>query len=191
MKQRTRTAAAVVTTSLLAGGGLAAAVTGLSQPAPAAVQDNGARSADQETQEAALSAALQELLVRNRGVHHQLAVARQELHRLDGRLDHERAVAVRVAAERQRAARLEAAARTAPPAGLHSPSPTAASVHTTTRASGGSHASPPATHVTTRASGAVPRTGRPTVHATTRASGARGHGHGHDDGGHEGGGHDD
>ena len=191
MKQRTRTAAAVVTTSLLAGGGLAAAVTGLTQPAPAAVQGSGARSPAQASQEAALSAALQELLVRNRGVHHQLAVARLELRRLDGRLHHERALVVRVAAERQRAGRLQAAAPTAPPAGLRTASPAPASVHTTTRASGGSHASPPTTHVTTRASGAASHAGRPKVHATTRASGARGHQHGHDDDGHEGRGHDD
>jgi hypothetical protein len=133
VKQRTRTVAAVVTTSLLAGGGLAATVTGLTQPAPQVMKSDAGKPGVEASQQAALSAALDELVSRNREVHRQVTSARRQLRRVDLRLSHERKVAELLAARSGTQAPPAVPAATPPRIASRAPAPV---THTTTRASG-------------------------------------------------------
>ena len=169
MKQTTRSAAALVSTSLIAGGGIAAAVTGLGHQAPAPATSTASPAPD-----AALSAAVRELLDRSQALHGRLTTTRHELRVLDRRVQHQRLVAEHLAATPPQAPR---AAAPAPAPAAEPPTHTttgassasaAPKVHTSTRASSATAA--PKVHTSTRASGSA----GPAVHATTRASGAAG-----------------
>jgi hypothetical protein len=180
VKQRTRTVAAVVTTSLLAGGGLAATVTGLTQPAPQVMKSDAGKPGVEASQQAALAAALDELVSRNREVHRQVTSARRQLRRVDLRLSHERKVVERLAVTRSGTQALPAVPAATPPrSASRAPAPV---THSTTRASGSGRSmyaseTTPRVHATTRASGAAHHAGahaaRPKVHTTTRASGSK------------------
>ncbi len=179
MKQKTRSAAALVSTSLLAGGGIAAAVTGFGQPAPVPATT----TASAPSSDAALGAAVHELLSRSRQLHGRLTSTRHELHVLDRRLHHQQALAQHIAAAPPPAPAVRPQATTPLPPSVHTTTRASTStgaapkVHTTTRASTSTGAAPKV-HTTTRASGA----GGPGVHTTTRASAVGGE--------HEGGGDD-
>jgi len=170
VKQTTRSAAALVSTSLIAGGGIAAAVTGLGHQAPAPATSTASPAPD-----AALSAAVRELLDRSQALHGRLTTTRHELRVLDRRVQHQRLVAEHLAATPPQAPR---AAAPAPAPAAEPPTHTttgassasaAPKVHTSTRASSATAA--PKVHTSTRASSA---TAAPKVHTSTRASGSAG-----------------
>ena len=142
MKQKTRSAAALLGMSLLAGGGIAATVTGLGSPAPAPATSAAAPAGS----DAALAAAVHDLLARSQALHGRLVNTRHELRALDHRLHRQRTLA-------QHHAAAPVAVPPAPAAPAHVAAGAPPSVHTTTRASGSFVA--PNVHTTTRASAAA------------------------------------